>query len=46
MTKAGNKRVKYDLFEWTEARQKAFENLKQMFIRAPVLAYYDPTLET
>ena len=46
MTKTGNKRVKYNLFEWTKARQKVFKDLKQAFTTAPVLAHYDPALET
>ena len=46
MTKTGNKKVKYDPFNWTEARQKAFEDLKQAFITISILAYYDPALET
>ena len=46
MTKTSNKKVKYNPFKWTEARQKAFKDLKQAFTTASVLAYYDPALET
>ena len=44
-TKSEKKRVKYHLFEWTRACQKAFEDLKHAFTTAPVLAYYDARLE-
>ena len=46
ITKSGNKKIKYDLFEWNNERQKAFEGLKQAFTTSPVLAHYDPALET
>ena len=36
MTKASNKKVKYNVFEWTEARQKAFKDLKKAFTTAPI----------
>ena len=44
-TRSGKKRVKYHLFEWTEAYQKAFEDLKHTFTTALVLAHYDAKLE-
>ena len=44
--KSGNKKVKYKLFKWNDKRQKAFKDLKQAFTMAPVLAHYDPALET
>ena len=46
MTKTNNKKIKYNLFKWTKARQKAFDDLKQTFTKIPVLAHCDPTLET
>ena len=46
MIKTSNKKIKYDPFKWTEARQEAFEDFKQAFTTAPVLAYYDPALKT
>ena len=45
-TKFGKKQVKYYSFEWTEACQKAFEDLKHAFTTTPVLAHYNVTLET
>ena len=44
-TKSSNKKVKYSLFKWIEARQKAFKNLKQAFIMVPELAHYNLALE-
>ena len=34
------------LFRWTEDCQKAFENLKEQFISAPILVHFDPDKET
>ena len=45
-TKFGKKRVKYHLFEWIEACQKTFEDLKHAFTTVSVLAHYDARLET
>ena len=45
-TKSGNKKVKYELFEWTKAREKAFKDLKHAFTTAPVLAHYNSSLKT
>ena len=46
MTKSGKKKIKYELFKWTKARNKVFEDLKCAFTTGPVLAYYDSFLET
>ena len=46
VTKSGKKKVKYEPFEWNGERQKAFEDLKHAFTTSPVLAHYDPELET
>ena len=46
MTKSGNKKVKYEPFEWIDARKKIFKDLKRVFTTAPVLAHYDSSLET
>ena len=45
-TKSGKNKVKYNLFEQTKDCKKTFQNLKQVFITAPVLAYFDFELET
>ena len=45
-TKSGNKKVRYKPFKWTEAREKAFEDLKKAFTTASVLTHYDSSLET
>ena len=45
-TKSGKKRTRYNVFIWTEDCKKAFEDLKEAFTTAPVLAHYDPSLET
>ena len=33
-------------FDWSPACQRAFEDLKQRFVTAPILAHFDPDLET
>ncbi len=33
-------------FAWEDLQEQAFENLKSMVVSAPVLAHYDPSLET
>lgn len=45
-TKLGKNKVKYSPFQWTSQCQKAFEDLKQAFTMAPVLAHFNPELET
>jgi hypothetical protein len=37
---------KNEPFVWTDERQLAFETLRDALITAPILAHYDPTLET
>ena len=44
--KSGKKRVKYKDFHWTTECQKTFEDMKQAFISALILAHYDPARET
>ena len=44
--KGGKKRTRYNDFIWSDKCQSAFEELKQAFVNAPILAHYDPTLET
>ena len=44
-TKSGNKKVKYDFFKWTKAKEKAFKDLKRAFNTASVLAHYNSLLE-
>ena len=44
-TRLGKKWVKYHLFEWIKACQKAFEDLKHAFTAASVLAHYNAGLE-
>jgi hypothetical protein len=34
------------VFEWTEAANKAFEDLKAKFTTAPILTIFDPEKET
>ena len=46
VTKSDNKKVKYEPVEQTNARKKAFKDLKRAFTTAPVLAHYDSSLET
>lgn len=45
MTKSGNKKVKYEAFEWTWARDKTFKDLKRAFTIAPMLAHYTLSLK-
>ena len=45
-TRKGNKKIKYEAFEWKETCQQAFDKLKRAFTTAPVLAHYDSKLET
>ena len=44
-TRKGTKKIRYEAFEWNEACQQAFEDLKCAFTTAPVLAHYDSSLE-
>ena len=46
VSKSGKRRVKYKDFHWTTECQKAFEDMKQAFTSAPILAHYDPARET
>ena len=45
-TRSGNRKIKYGTFDWTTTCQQVFEDLKQAFTTAPVLAHYDSKLET
>ena len=45
-TRSGNKKIKYEVFQWSTECQEAFEDLKRAFTTAPVLAHYDSKLET
>ena len=45
-TKSGSKKIKYGPFEWSKTCQQAFDKLRCAFTTAPVLAYYDSSLET
>ena len=45
-TRTGNKRIKYETFDWTTTCQQAFKDLKRAFTTAPVLAHYDSKLKT
>ena len=45
-TKSGKNKVKYNPFDWTKECEKAFQESKQAFITAPVLARFNPELET
>ena len=46
MTKSSKKKIKYKPFKWTDAKEKTFEDLKHIFITAPILEHYDSFLET
>ncbi len=45
-TPEDKKRTRYDEFVWTDQCQSAFEELKEAFSKAPILAHYDPSLKT
>ena len=45
-TKKDTKKIRYEAFDWNEACQQAFEDLKRAFTTAPVLAHYNSSLET
>ena len=45
-TRKGTKKIRYEAFEWNQACQQAFKDLKCAFTTAPVLAHYDLLLET
>ena len=45
-TKSGKNKVKYNPFQWIEDCEKTFQDLKQAFMTASVLAHYNPKLET
>ena len=44
--KSSKNKIKYNPFEWTKDCKKAFQDLKQALIIAPVLAHFDFKLET
>lgn len=46
LTPNGRRKTKYREFRWTSDCQSAFEDLKKAFTEAPILAHYDPALET
>ena len=46
VTKGGKRRTKYQDFVRTTECQQAFEDMKISFTSAPILAHYDPRLET
>lgn len=46
VTSGGKKKTKYQAFIWSPECQSAFEELKKAFTEAPILAHYDPSLET
>ena len=46
ITRKGNKKIKYEAFQWSDVYQQAFKDLKRAFTTAPVLAHYDSKLET
>ena len=45
-TRSGKSKVKYNPFQWTKDCKKAFQDLKQIFITASILAYYNFKLKT
>ena len=45
-TRKGNKKIKYDAFQWSKACRQIFQNLKRAFTTVPMLAHYDSKLET
>ena len=45
-TKNDTKIIRYEAFEWNEACQQVFKNLKRAFTTVLVLAHYDSLLET
>ena len=45
-TRLSKNKVKYNLFQWTKDCKKAFQDLKQVFITASILASYNFELET
>jgi hypothetical protein len=46
ITKTGKRRVCYQPFKWNPKHKVAFQALKQAFIKAPVLAHFNPNKET
>lgn len=46
LTSSGKRKVKYNAFTWDGTCQKAFDDVKDAFLSAPILAYFDPEKET